>query len=167
MANFTIGKGRTKIFSLVVRKAMEALQRKQEQERKEFMKPVITPSGEDYLEAILVLQQKYGMVRSVDVARHMEVSKPSVCHAVATLRDGGFLTMDEDHFLHLTDVGREVAEKIYERHCFFTEQLIAAGVDPKTAEADACRIEHVISIESFERLKEIAKKEIGRKNNDG
>ena len=97
-------------------------------------------SGEDYLETILVLQKKLGMVRSVDVARHMEVSKPSVCHAVATLRDGGFLTMDEDHFLHLTDVGREVAEKIYERHCFFTEQLIAAGVDPKTAEADACRI---------------------------
>ena len=94
-------------------------------------------SGEDYLETILVLQKKLGMVRSVDVARHMEVSKPSVCHAVATLRDGGFLTMDEDHFLHLTDVGCEVAEKIYERHCFFTEQLIAAGVDPKTAEADA------------------------------
>ena len=77
-------------------------------------------SGEDYLEAILVLHEKMGMVRSVDVARHMEVSKPSVCYAVATLRDGGFLTMDEDHFLHLTDVGREVAEKIYERHCFFT-----------------------------------------------
>ena len=90
-------------------------------------------SGEDYLETILVLQKKLGMVRSVDVARHMEVSKPSVCHAVATLRDGGFLTMDEDHFLHLTDVGREVAEKIYERHCFFTEQLITTGVDPKTA----------------------------------
>ncbi len=106
-------------------------------------------SGEDYLETILVLQKKLSMVRSVDVARHMEVSKPSVCHAVATLRDGGFLTMDEDHFLHLTDVGREVAEKIYERHCFFTEQLIAAGVDPKTAEADACRIEHIISDESF------------------
>ena len=113
-------------------------------------------SGEDYLEAILVLKRKKGMVRSVDVARHMEVSKPSVCHAVATLRDGGFLTMDEDHFLHLTDVGREVAEKIYERHCFFTEQLIAAGVDPKTAEADACRIEHNISDESFSRLKETA-----------
>ena len=109
-------------------------------------------SGEDYLETILVLQKKLGMVRSVDVARHMEVSKPSVCHAVATLRDGGFLTMDEDHFLHLTDVGREVAEKIYERHCFFTEQLIiAAGVDPKTAEADACRIEHIISDESLHR----------------
>lgn len=76
-------------------------------------------SGEDYLEAILVLQQKQGMVRSVDVARHMDVSKPSVCHAVATLRNGGFLTMDEDHFLHLTDIGREVATSIYERHCFF------------------------------------------------
>ena len=89
----------------------------------------------------------------------IEVSKPSVCHAVATLRDGGFLTMDEDHFLHLTDVGREVAEKIYERHCFFTEQLIAAGVDPKTAEADACRIEHIISDEGFSRLKEAAAQE--------
>ena len=110
-------------------------------------------SGEDYLETILVLHKKTGMVRSVDVARHMEVSKPSVCHAVATLRDGGFLTMDEDHFLHLTDIGREVAEKIYERHCFFTEQLIAAGVAPKTAEADACRMEHVISQESFLKLK--------------
>ena len=116
-------------------------------------------SGEDYLETILVLQKKLGMVRSVDVARHMEVSKPSVCHAVATLRDGGFLTMDEDHFLHLTDVGHEVAEKIYERHCFFTEQLIAAGVDPRTAEADACRIEHIISDESFDRLKEAAEQE--------
>ena len=116
-------------------------------------------SGEDYLEAILVLQRQKGMVRSVDVARHLEVSKPSVCHAVATLRDGGFLTMDEDCSLHLTDVGREVAEKIYERHCFFTEQLIAAGVDPKTAEADACRIEHIISDESFSRLKEAAAQE--------
>ena len=116
-------------------------------------------AGEDYLEAILVLQKKQGMVRSVDVARYMEVSKPSVCHAVAILRDGGFLTMDEDHFLHLTDVGREVAERTYERHCFFTEQLIAAGVDPKTAEADACRIEHIISDESFDRLKEAAAQE--------
>ncbi len=116
--------------------------------------PSLHASGEDYLEAVLVLQRKKGMVRSVDVARHMGVSKPSVCHAVATLKAGGFLTMDGDFFLRLTDVGREVAEKIYERHCFFTEQLIAAGVDPKVAEADACRIEHIISTESFERLKE-------------
>ena len=116
-------------------------------------------SGEDYLETILVLQKKLGMVRSVDVARHMEVSKPSVCHAVAILRDGGFLTMDEDHFLHLTDVGREVAEKIYERHCFFTKHFISIGVDPETAEADACRIEHDISAETYERLKESITKE--------
>ena len=110
-------------------------------------------SGEDYLEAVLVLQQKQGMVRSVDVARHMEVSKPSVCHAVATLREGGFLTMDSDYFLHLTDVGREVAEQIYEKHRFFTDRLIEAGVDPEAAERDACRMEHVISDESFQRLK--------------
>ena len=118
-----------------------------------------TASGEDYLEAILVLHKKMGMVRSVDVARHLEVTKPSVCNAVATLREGGFLTMDSDYFLHLTDVGREVAEQIYEKHRFFTERLIAAGVDPKTAEADACRIEHVISDESCERLKPAAKTE--------
>ena len=116
-------------------------------------------SGEDYLETILVLQKKLGMVRSVDVARHMEVSKPSVCHAVATLRDGGFLTMDEAHFLHLTDIGREVAEQIYEKHRFFTERLIAAGVDPETAERDACRIEHIISDESFQCLKEAMSQE--------
>jgi len=119
----------------------------------------IYASGEDYLEAILMLQKKNGMVRSIDLARHMEVSKPSVSHAVKTLREGGFLTMDKDYCLHLTDIGHEVAEKIYERHRFFTEQLIAAGVDPKTAEADACRIEHIISDESFSRLKEAAAQE--------
>ena len=116
-------------------------------------------SGEDYLEAVLVLQKERGMVRSVDVARHMDVSKPSVSHAVATLKDGGFLTMDDGFFLHLTDIGREVAEHIYEKHRFFTERLIAAGVDPRTAEADACRIEHVISEESFRRLKAVAEPE--------
>ena len=110
-------------------------------------------SGEDYLEAILVLQKQKGMVRSVDMARHMGVSKPSVCHAVATLKNGGFLTMDDGFFLHLTNIGREVAEQIYEKHRFFTERLIAAGVDSEIAEADACRIEHVISDESFQRLK--------------
>ena len=113
-------------------------------------------SGEDYLEVILVLQKQKGVVRSVDVARHLGVSKPSVCHAVATLREGGFLLMDEDNFLHLTDAGCEVAEQVYEKHRFFTQRLIAAGVDPKTAEADACRIEHVISDESFQRLKATA-----------
>ena len=116
-------------------------------------------SGEDYLEAVLVLQKQKGMVRSVDIARHMDVSKPSVCHAVATLKDGGFLTMDDGFFLHLTNIGREVAEQIYEKHRFFTERLIAAGVDPETAEADACRIEHVISDERFQCLKSAKKTE--------
>lgn len=117
----------------------------------------IYASGEDYLEAVLILQKKKGTVRSVDVARYLEVSKPSVCHAVATLRDGGFLTMDEDYSLHLTDVGRDVAEQTYEKHRFFTDRLIEAGVDPDTAERDACRIEHVISDESFRCLKAAAK----------
>ena len=110
-------------------------------------------SGEDYLEAVLMLQKKNGSVRSVDLARHMEVSKPSVSRAVAVLQQGGFLTMDNDYFLHLTGIGQEVAEKIYERHQFFTEQLVAAGVDRETAEQDACRIEHAISEKSFECIK--------------
>ena len=99
---------------------------------------------------MLILQKKLGMVRSVDVARYMEVSKPSVCYAVGTLREGGFLTTDENHYIHLTDLGRDVAEKIYERHCFFTYQLIAVGVNPQTAEVDACRMEHAVSDESFQ-----------------
>ena len=110
-------------------------------------------SGEDYLEAILVLQ-KSGRVRSIDVARHLGVTKPSVSHAVSLLRDGGFLTMDGDYTLRLTDLGQETAERIYERHCFFLDHLIAAGVDPVTADEDACRIEHAISEESFARLRE-------------
>ena len=114
-------------------------------------------SGEDYLETILIIQKARGMVRSVDIARHMNVSTPSVCHAVGILREGGFLTMDSDYFLHLTDVGREVAEQIYEKHRFFTDRLIEAGVDPVTAEKDACRMEHVISQESFERLRDAYK----------
>ena len=113
-------------------------------------------SGEDYLEAVLMLQKKSGMVRSVDLARHMGFSKPSISPAVGVLRDGGFLTMDKDGFLHLTAEGREIAEKIYERHRFFAEQLVAVGVDKTTAEQDACRIEHAISDISFKKLKEKA-----------
>ena len=111
-------------------------------------------SREDYLEAILVLYKKFGSVRSVDIARHMGVSKPSVCHAVNVLCDGGFLTKDDKHFISLTEEGRKVAEKIYERHKFFKEQLISAGVRPNIAETEACRIELCISDESFLKLKE-------------
>lgn len=110
-------------------------------------------SGEDYLEAILILQKKLGTVRSIDIARHMEVSKPSVCHAVTALRKGGFLTMDDRHLIYLTEEGRRVAEKIYERHKFFKKQLISVGINPSIAETEACRLEHCISDESFLKLK--------------
>ena len=121
----------------------------------------IHASGEDYLEAVLILQKKQGMVRSIDLARYMGFSKPSISHAVGVLKNGGFLTMDDDGFLHLTVIGREIAEKIYERHLFFTEQLVFMGVDRNIAEQDACRIEHVISDESFQKLKETLENERG------
>lgn len=137
----------------IVAQAWEA---KMESERKRIYDGFhVTRAGEDYLERILILQNGEGMVRSIDLSRHMGVTKPSVSNAVKFLREGGFLTMDEDGFLHLTDIGREIAEKIYERHTFFTEQLIAAGVDQETAEQDACRIEHAISEKSFLALKQI------------
>ena len=117
--------------------------------------------GEDYLEAILVLKTEKGMVRSVDVARYVGVSKPSVCHAVNVLCDGGFLTKDDKHFISLTEEGRKIAEKIYERHKFFKEQLISAGVSPNIAETEACRIEHCISDESFLKLKQHHEKDKG------
>ena len=111
-------------------------------------------SGEDYLEAILILEQKRGYVRSLDVAQQLNVTKPSVSNATRLLKDGGFLTMDEEKLIHLTELGREVAESIYERHCILTEGLIFLGVEPETAEQDACRIEHDLSRQSFEKLKE-------------
>lgn len=111
-------------------------------------------SGEDYLEAVLILKKEKGMVRSVDLARHMGYSKPSISHAVSILRNGGFLTVDEGGFLNLTSTGQEVAEKMYERHQFFAKHLMAVGVDQETAEHDACRIEHAISDISFQKLKD-------------
>ena len=112
-------------------------------------------SGEDYLEAILILQQKNGYVRSLDIAQFMNVSKPSVSNAIQLLREGGFLTMDKAKFITLTEPGHEVATHIYERHCMLRDGLISLGVDPETAEQDACRIEHDISRETFDKLKEL------------
>lgn len=111
-------------------------------------------SGEDYLKAIYILQKEKGMVRSIDVAEQMGMSKPSVSHAVKLLREGGFIVMDDDYTLHLTDLGREVAEKLHERHRYFTERLTDAGVDTDTAEAEACKMEHTISDSSFQKLKD-------------
>lgn len=110
-------------------------------------------SGEDYLKAIMLLQQKNGTVRSVDVAKHLKVTKPSVSVAIRQLREGGFLTMGEDKLLRLTPSGREVAEHIQERHRIIKNGLVSLGVDSEIAERDACRIEHVISPESFEKIK--------------
>lgn len=109
-------------------------------------------SGEDYLEAVLILEQKKGSARSVDVAEQLGVSKPSVSRAVSLLKDGGFLRA-EDNYLYLTDEGREIAEKIYEKHCYFRRRLIDAGVDEMTAEKEACMMEHSLSDESFDKLK--------------
>ena len=109
-------------------------------------------SGEMYLETILVLS-KEGAVRSLDVAEYMGFSKPSVSRAVGLLKTGGYITVDDLGHLNLTEVGREVAEKIYERHRVLSQILIALGVDEQTATDDACKMEHDISDRSFEALK--------------
>lgn len=111
-------------------------------------------SGEMYLETILVLSQRQRYVRSIDVAEHMGYSKPSVSRAVSLLKQGEYITVDREGFLYLTDAGREVAEKIYERHTVLTQLLISIGVDPAVAEEDACRVEHDISDETFAKIKE-------------
>ena len=111
-------------------------------------------SKEDYLEAILVIQKQKGMVRSVDIARHMGYSKPSICHAVSVLKKEDYLTVDDEGFLHLTDTGKEIADKIYEKHLFLTGMLVNAGLSKEVAERDACKMEHGISDESFGKLKE-------------
>lgn len=118
----------------------------------------IHESGEDYLETILILHQKQGDVRSIDIAHEMELSKPSVSRAMGILRSGGFITVDEGGYITLTDVGRELAETIYERHCFFTEWLIDLGVSPEVAAEDACRLEHDISAESFAKIRDFYEK---------
>ena len=115
---------------------------------------IYSTSREDYLKAILVLHKRLGEVHSVDVARYLGFSKPSVCHAVSLLTDEGYLEVDEGHVLHLTDKGQRLAERTYERHCFFAAHLISLGVDPTVAQEDACRLEHAISDESFQKLKE-------------
>ena len=122
----------------------------------------LTPAMEDYLEAILMVAKTQVEVRSVDIARQLDVSKLSVWRAMTVLKDGGFLTMDDHGFLWLTDFGQEIAKKIYERHCFFTDRLIAVGIDPEQAEKEACRIEHAISDESFSKLKESLKEKKAR-----
>ena len=110
-------------------------------------------SGEMYLESILILSRK-GLVRSIAVSEYMGYSKPSVSRAVGLLKSGGYLTVEENGHLQLTETGRAVAEKIYERHTILTEALVSLGVPRETAAEDACRVEHVISDETFAAIKE-------------
>ena len=110
-------------------------------------------SGEDYLKAILVLTNRNGFVRSIDVAKYLKVTKPSVSRAMRLLQEGQYLSMDEKKRVYLTELGREIAEGMYERNRILTKGLIAIGVDPETAEQDACKIEHDLSNATFEKLK--------------
>ena len=110
-------------------------------------------SGEMYLETILVLSKKSNAVRSVDVCEYMGFSKPSVSRAIGLLKNGGYVLMDKNGYLTLTDLGLEVANKIYERHTLLTDFLVKIGVDKETAANDACKMEHVISDETFAAIK--------------
>ena len=109
-------------------------------------------SAEDYLEAILMIKEKKGYVRSIDVANQLNVSKPSVSYATKRLRENGYIYFNEDGMINLTESGLKVASEIYNRHKVLTELFVKLGVDPEIAAEDACRIEHDISSESFEKL---------------
>ena len=114
----------------------------------------IHASAENYLETILVLQKRNGSVRSIDIVNELEFSKPSVSIAMKHLREDGFIEVDGHGYITLSPEGQTVAEKVYERHTLISNWLIRLGVDPTVAEEDACQIEHVISAESFEALKQ-------------
>ena len=118
-------------------------------------------SGEMYLETILILSKKLSSVRSIDIGEYMGYSKPSVSRAVGLLKSGGFITVDADGFINLTDSGLEVAERIYERHTWIADFLVSLGVPQDIATQDACRIEHVISAESFAAIKDFSQSHVG------
>lgn len=113
----------------------------------------IQESAENYLETILILQNRKGAVRSIDIVNEMDFSKPSVSVAMKNLRENGYIEMDKNSYITLTDKGRVIAERTYERHTLFSDWLTALGVSPAVAAEDACRIEHVISVETFEAIK--------------
>ena len=121
---------------------------------------VIRESGEDYLEAILIIGKEKGKVRSIDVAKYLGITKPSVSVAMKNLRNEGFIDVDEKGLLSLLPPGEEIANKTYEKHVTLRDMLISLGVNKETATLDACRMEHVISEESFKALKEHAKEKL-------
>ncbi len=115
-------------------------------------------SGENYLETILVLEKRNGIARSVDVANELNFSKPSISRAMSVLKEAGYVTVGNINQLVLTPEGRKIAESVYERHCILEEYLKSIGVNSETAAKDACRIEHVISEETFQRIKSLLNK---------
>lgn len=119
----------------------------------------IRESAENYLETILMIKNRKGAVRSIDIANDLGFSKPSVSVAMKNLRNNGYIEVDENGYITLLESGREIAEKMYERHTTLSEWLISLGVDEKTAVDDACRIEHIISAESFEAIKKLIKEQ--------
>lgn len=119
----------------------------------------IQESAENYLETILMIKNKKGAVRSVDIANELEFSKPSVSVAMKNLRENGYIDVDSSGYISLLDKGREIAEKMYERHTTISDWLISLGVNPKTAVEDACRIEHIISAETFDAIKKLARQD--------
>lgn len=122
----------------------------------------VRASAEDYLESILVLQKKHGAVRSVDVARSLGYSKPSVSNAMKKLRESSLVVVDAEGYIDFTKEGRKIAERVYESHLLLTNFFIAMGVSEGQAREDACRIEHVISEESLQKIKEHAKRAHGK-----
>ncbi|HPR40389.1 MAG TPA: metal-dependent transcriptional regulator [Oscillospiraceae bacterium] len=109
----------------------------------------IQKASEDYLEAMLMMKERHGFIRSIDVAEHLGVTKPSVSYSTKRLRENGYITMDADGLITLTESGMEIAQRIYKRHKLLTEVLVSIGVDAQTALEDACRIEHDISETTF------------------
>ena len=113
----------------------------------------IYESAEDYLERILILQERNEKVRSIDIAHDMGFSKPSISVAMKKLKEAGLIIIDEHGYISLTKEGHVIADKVYERHCVLKKALISIGVDPEQAEKDACKVEHVISEETFNAIK--------------
>lgn len=113
----------------------------------------INESSENYLETILMIKQEKGMVRSIDIAHHLDYTKPSISRAMSLLRENGYITMDKDGWIELTASGQEIADRMYERHSLISQWLMNLGVSPSVAAEDACKIEHDISTETFEKLK--------------
>ena len=118
-------------------------------------------SAEDYLEAILVIGQRRSVVRSIDVANELNFSKPSVSVAMKKLRESGHIEMDKDGFIHLLPSGREIAERIYERHRTLTDFFVYLGVSEDVASVDACKVEHDLSAETFAKIKEHVRRTMG------